>query len=119
MSRVAPKREPRLLADEWQHHLLLIQPLALRTVRLNDGREVRAVAANVADLTEGEFRPGVVLTGPTLIENIKSAIGKGVVLGRLVRIEVKGGTARILLPHTERDLRLAEKWLAENPGLLG
>ncbi|MFF7734256.1 hypothetical protein [Streptomyces sp. NPDC007984] len=114
MFSVAP--QAHVLAEREQHHLLLIRPLAVSTLQAG-AEEVPTIVADIVDLTEWAFLPGAQVTGPALVAQLRAALTDGLVLGRLgYAVTSSGARVRILAPHTGQDARLAEKWLAENPG---
>lgn len=100
--------------NEAKGHLLLIYPLENVTRPTKYG-EKPAVRSNVVDITAGEEIDDVLFFAKVLVDNLKSHVGAGPVLGRLGQGESRNGNNPpwILEDYTDADAAEATAYLAK------
>lgn len=104
--------------DRWntaknEGSLLLFFPTELREgVKTSQGVSDAVACQRIANLDTGSVYTDALIFGAALVPNIAGGAPDSPVLGRLSK---SSRGAWLLLPHTQEELYLAQKWIEENP----
>lgn len=93
--------------------LLLFFPTEVREgVKTSQGESDAVACRRIANLDTLAVYEDALVFGAALVPNIAGGVPDNPVLGRLSK---SSRGAWLLLPHTQEELYLAQKWIEENP----
>lgn len=108
--------EDKFVPAENNGALLLFFPTQVQQQIKTAHGEADAVHATVVRLNDGRVYENALIFPQALVTQLRGAVPDGMVLGTLGQGEnKKGNPPWLLLPHTEQDVAVAERWLAANP----
>jgi hypothetical protein len=112
-----PNADDKWTAAEHNGNLLLFFPTEIRRgIKTSNGDADAVSCSRVVNLDTGRVLHNTLIFGAALVPNVGGGAPDGVVLGRLSQGEGKAGQSKpwILLPHDERELHIAQNWLAQD-----
>lgn len=112
MSARIPEETGKWVTAQHEGRLLLFYPFEVREgIKTTMGVSDAAFCTRVVDLDTTEVFEGALIFGAALVPNLKGGIPDAAVCGRLTKSE-KG--AWVLMPHSQEELYVAQKWIQEN-----